>query len=29
MAAETDDWGDADSEERADRETRRPKTWTP
>jgi hypothetical protein len=28
-AAETDDWGDADSEERADRETRRPKTWTP
>ena len=27
--AETDDWGEADSEERADRETRRPKTWTP
>ena len=27
--AEPEDWGGADSEDRADRETRRPKTWTP
>ena len=27
--AESDEWGDANSEDRADRETRRPKTWAP